>query len=249
MLLNKSIYSLILIVSLLSFSYIFAQSPLWFWDSVPQTEVVGVVISTNWNSSSVIYPSSLAGEAIRIHFNHYNLFPQWTQWVLALTRSIQLSITTDIIVLLEQALDKTAIVDTYLLSVTDLLDRAISQRGQFTLRLSSYTDSMNSCLVDKNLADTHFFTALQDNNDDEASRALDASLLASRCATDNRVNANATQAQLDKLDFYTIILQKKYDYISLKRDSIQNYFAVLKPELLRDLTAIAAELQSYVMTK
>ena len=108
---------------------------------------------------------------------------------------------------------------------------------------------MHSCLVDKNVADTHFFTALQDNDDDQASQAVDMSLSASRCATDNRVRANATQAQLDKLDFYTTILQKKYDYISLKRDNIQQYFAVLRPELLRDLTAIAAELQSYVMMK
>lgn len=72
---------------------------------------------------------------------------------------------------------------------------------------------------------------------------------ASVCATEYRVQLNALKVQDDKLQFYATILQKKYDYIDTQREYIEKYYSVLRPDLLDELTAIAASLQSFVLVE
>jgi hypothetical protein len=108
---------------------------------------------------------------------------------------------------------------------------------------------MRQCLLDKDIADRAFFDAVTLNDDLAARSAVENSSRASVCATDYRVQLNALQAQYDKLSFYVAVLEKKYNYILDKRDNIVQYFFVLKSDLLNDLTKIAAELQSFVLTR
>ncbi len=108
---------------------------------------------------------------------------------------------------------------------------------------------MRTCLVDKDIADRAFFDAVNANDDIAARRALDDSLVASTCATEYRVQYNALQAQYDKLIFYVDVLQKKYDYIISRQDMIVQHFSILRVDLLKELTAIAAELQRFTVVR
>lgn len=87
---------------------------------------------------------------------------------MALSRAVQISITTDVIALLDQAVDKSVIVDDYLSDTRVLLDRVSVQSNYTSLRLGLLTTSMQQCLTDKELADRAFFDAINANDDEAA---------------------------------------------------------------------------------
>lgn len=162
---------------------------------------------------------------------------------------VQLAITSDIVSILDSAVDKATSLSSYVASMQDVLGRASVVLNTTSVRIDLLLDAMSTCVADKRSADEDFFQAVVDNNDAQAASALDRSLVASDCVTQYRVKANALQAQYDKLAFYTNVLNKKYAYISDQEQNIVSYFAVLRPALLKNLTTIASELQSFVLTK
>lgn len=224
-------------------SFVVGQNQVWFGWSVPYVDVqTDQPVSQN-------YPSDIAVRSLDLHFAHHGVVFSGESWLLALSRAVQLSITEDIVALLDQAVDKSLIVDDYLNDVRILLDRVSIQHDYTSVRLALLNDSMQQCLTDKELADRSFFDAINANDDEAAALWLDASLRASVCATEYRVQLNALKVQDDKLQFYVTILQKKYDYIDTQREYIEKYYSVLRPDLLEELTAIAASLQSFVLVK
>lgn len=191
----------------------------------------------------------MAVDLFVLHLQHHNVFVGAELWLLSLTQQVQLSITTDVIALLDQSTDKQSVLDSYIVA-TDLLLRDAEWQLETTfLRLWVLREAMRQCLLDKDIADRAFFDAVTLNDDLAARSAVENSSRASVCATDYRVQLNALQAQYDKLSFYVAVLEKKYNYILDKRDNIVQYFFVLKSDLLNDLTKIAAELQSFVLTR
>jgi len=236
-------YILVLFVSYLFGSFAVGQDQVWFGGSVPYVDVqTEEIVSQD-------YPSDMAVSSLDYHLEHHNVVTFGESWLLALSRAVQLSITSDIIALLDQAVDKSIIVSDYLSDTRVLLDRVSTQSEYTSVRLNLLADSMQECLTDKDIADRSFFDAINANNDEAAALWLDASLRASVCATEYRVQLNALKVQDDKLKFYVTILQKKYDYIDTQKEYIEKYYTVLRPDLLEELTAIAASLQSFVLVE
>lgn len=85
-----------------------------------------------------------------------------------MSRAVQLSITSDIVSLLDQAVDKSVIVSDYLSDTRVLLDRVSTQSEYTSVRLALLTDSMQECLTDKDIADRSFFDAINANDDEAA---------------------------------------------------------------------------------
>lgn len=236
-------YIVVLFIVCLFASFAVGQNQVWFGGSVPRSDV------TIAQTAVQEYPSDMAVLSLGYHLEHHEVVVFGESWLLALSRAIQLSITADIVSLLDQAVDKSVIVGNYLRDTRVLLDRVSTQSDYTSVRLALLTDSMQACLTDKETADRSFFDAINANDDEAAALWLDASLRASVCATQYRVQLNALKVQDDKLQFYTTILQKKYDYIDTQKEYIEKYYAVLRPDLLKELTAIAASLQSFVLVK
>lgn|GEM_PF-1551146 len=88
--------------------------------------------------------------------------------MLSLSRAVQLSITSDIVLLLDQAVNKRNIVSDYLSSTRILLDRVDLHNDATSVRLQLLTDAMQKCLSDKSLADNVFFDAVNANDDTAA---------------------------------------------------------------------------------
>jgi len=219
------------------------QAQVGFGGSVPRVDVVAESIT------QTPHPSSMATTLFALHTQYHGMDISLAGGLLALVQQAQMSIYTDVVMLLDQALDKKNVLDMYITNTADLLDRVTSQLSQTQAHLLVLRDLMGACLSDKNAADNLFFAAVLINDDLAAQNALADSLAASTCATDYRVQLNALQTQYNKLVFYTSVLQKKYTYISDRQDTILTYFSVLKPDLLKDLTAIAGQLQSFVLTR
>lgn len=137
----------------------------------------------------------------------------------------------------------------YLASSDGLLSRGYTALDRAALRIDVLRGLMEACLADKNIADTNFVDAVNNNDDLQAQNALDRSLRASGCATDYRVQLNALQAQYDKLLFYVNILEEKHNYIHTNKENIEQYFFVLKSDLLKELTTITSQLQSFVLIR
>lgn len=236
-------YILVLFVSYLFGSFAVSQNQVGFGGSVPYIDVqTEEIVSQD-------YPSDMAVSSLDYHLEHHAVVMFGESWLLSLSRAVQLSITSDIVSLLDQAVDKSVIVSDYLSDTRVLLDRVSTQSEYTSVRLALLTDSMQECLTDKDIADRSFFDAINANDDEAAAVWLDASLRASVCATEYRVQLNALKVQDDKLKFYVTILQKKYDYIDTQKEYIEKYYTVLRSDLLEELTAIAASLQSFVLVE
>jgi hypothetical protein len=229
----------------LCISFVFAQNQVGFGGSVPRGDVTDntVVVAQSY------YPSTMAVRSFVYHVEHHAVSISEESWLLALTRAVQVSINTDIVILLDQAVDKSRIVRDYLEDTRALLDRVARQNTATSVRLQSLTDAMQQCLSDKTAADRRFFDAVNANDDTAAALWLQHALDSSACATQYRVQLNALKVQYDKLQFYTDVLQKKYDYIDTQKEYIEKYYTVLRPDLLKELTAIASSLQSFVLVK
>lgn len=238
---NKCI--VVYILSLLFSTVVFADQWVWFIWSVAREDIVDIP------EKMVSAPISMASSAMQMHLDHFNRTIWSDAGILWLTRIVQVTIKSDIVTLLDSSVDKQNLLSSYLWHMQDVLQDATAVLDTTIARIDVFVDGLNSCLEDKQLADNDFFQAIQDNDDAWASRALEQSLVASDCVTSYRVRANALQAQYDKLQFYTTILQKKYNYIDQQQWDIVSYFRVLRPALLKDLTTIASELQSFVLTR
>jgi hypothetical protein len=242
---NKKKYSMyIVLCCILLFAFAQWQADFGFGGSIPRTDssMVSGPVSDGWTTRMAI-------DSFALHLDYHGIIIEREIGLLALIQELQLSITIDVVSLLDQAVDKKETLYIYIWSMDQLLQNAIWQLDSTSLRLTGLFDLMRRCLTDKDIADRAFFAAVNANDDSAARRALDDSLRASTCATEYRVQLNALQAQYDKLEFYVRVLQRKYDYIITKEGSIIQYFFVLKSDLLRDLTAIAAELQAFRLTR
>jgi len=232
-------------ISLCFWSITFAQNQVGFGGSVPREDLV----EDNTSIVEELYPSSIATRSFVYHLNHHKVSISEESGLLSLTRAVQLSITSDIVVLLDQAVDKWNIISDYLSDTRILLDRVNVHNDTTSIRLQLLTDAMQKCLLDKTIADRAFFDAVNTNDDTAAALWLQNALASGLCATQYRVQLNALKVQYDKLQFYTEVLQKKYDYIDIQKEYIEKYYAVLRPDLLKELTAIASSLQSFVLVK
>ena len=191
----------------------------------------------------------MAMHSFMLHMQHHDIADKQGEGLLSLAQEIHGSIVSDIVAVLDQSPNKSEVIQIYLASSDDLLFRGYAELDRAALRIGVFRSLMESCLIDKNLADNLFFDAVNNNDDAQAESALEDSLRASTCSTDYRVQLNALQAQYDKLLFYVTILQDKYNYIDAHKDNIEQYYFVLKPELLLNLTAIASQLQSFVLVR
>lgn len=236
-------YMLVLFICCLFGSFAIGQNQVGFGGSVPYVDAPTEDIALQE------YPSDMAVLSLDYHLEYHAVVMFGESWLLGLSRAVQLSITEDIVALLDQAVDKSVVVSDYLADTRALLDRVATQSEYTSARLNLLTDLMKACLTDKEIADRSFFDAINANDDEAAALWLDASLRASVCATEYRVQLNALKVQDDKLTFYVTILQKKYDYIDTQKEYIEKYYSILRPDLLEELTAIAASLQSFVLVK
>jgi hypothetical protein len=219
------------------------QAQVGFGGSIPRVDVVPESVA------ETLLPSSMAVTLFALHTQYHGMDMSLDGGLLALVQQAQMNIYTDVVMLLDQAVDKKEVLHRYITTTDTLLTRVTSQLSQTQARLFVLRDLMGECLADKEVADNLFFAAVIINDDLAAQNALADSLAASTCATDYRVQLNALQTQYNKLLFYTSVLQKKYNYVSDRKDTILTYFSVLKPDLLKDLTAIAGQLQSFLLVR
>jgi hypothetical protein len=238
-------YIVVLFVFCLYLSFVLAQDQVGFGGSVPREDI----ITDDWIASEQEYPSTMATTSFVYHLEHHKITLSEESGLLALIGAVQFSITTDIVTILDQAIEKGNVISDYLWDTRVLLDRVDTHNVNTSVRLELLTNSMQQCLSDKEIADRAFFDAVNANDDTSAALWLQNALIAGACATQYRVQLNALKVQYDKLQFYTEVLQKKYDYIDIQKEYIEKYYAVLRPDLLKELTAIASSLQSFVLVK
>lgn len=110
----------------------------------------------------------MAARSFVYHLDYHAIAISEESGLLALTRAVQQSINTDIVILLDQAVEKSTIISDYLSSTRSLLDRVDTHNDSTSVRLQVLTDAMQQCLSDKELADRAFFDAVNANDDTAA---------------------------------------------------------------------------------
>lgn len=104
---------------------------------------------------------------------------------------------------------------------------------------------MKACLVDKTIADKAYFDSVNTYDQSGSQQAVRASIASDTCASENRIQSNAKTYLLDKVVFFTSILQQKYNLLFNEQDTLINHFDVMSDAMLQKLNLINETLKSY----
>ena len=104
---------------------------------------------------------------------------------------------------------------------------------------------MKACLVDKTIADKAYFDSVNSYDQSGSQQAVQTSIASDTCASENRIQSNAKTYLLDKIVFFTSILQQKYNLLFNEQDTLINHFDVMSDTMLQKLNLINETLKSY----
>ena len=104
---------------------------------------------------------------------------------------------------------------------------------------------LNTCTTDKQRADSAYFKAINEFNQQDSDQALQQAIESENCIGQNRIHLNAQNYILNKLQFYTSALSAKYKILGDNQDTIIQNTQGLQKETLQKLIDISTSLDTY----
>lgn len=151
----------------------------------------------------------------------------------------------DIIENLKNVSNKSAVLTTHLQNMETTLSK-----GDFFIMIldqdiSTRTTQMNICIEEKKISDQAYFNSISYYDQQGMIEALKKSTRYNACIAQTRLEINAKKALVEKLKLYHNLLKKKYDFLSLKQDTILKNVNVLDTDILQELDTINSTLSTY----
>lgn len=159
--------------------------------------------------------------------------------------SADVLIQSDTIQLLEDAVNKSAILEAHIKQMELLLQNIQDISASLDEVYNENQVQAQQCQQDKTLWDNNFFQGLKQNEQDLMNDGLDTSLENWPCYEKYRITANAYHYLNDKLKYYMNILQTKHDLILNNQELILKNFTLFKDSQLETLIKIRDSINSY----
>lgn len=151
----------------------------------------------------------------------------------------------DIITLLDISKDQSKTLQKYLSESNNIIEKSDYFIGILEYEIKNNISEFEKCSKEKSLADKNYFQAIEEQNSNEMSIAIDESKSAEVCVYSNRIDANSKQALLNKLSILRETLQSKYDFLYQKQNLILSNFHVIKENVAQELSQITNILNQY----
>lgn len=155
----------------------------------------------------------------------------------------------DIVMLLDIAKDQKETLQNYLSESNNIIEKSDYFIGTLEYKIKNNISEFEKCSKEKSLADKNYFQAVEKQNSNEMSIAIDESKSADLCISTNRIDANSKQALLNKLSILRETLQSKYDFLYQKQSLILNNFQVIKENVAQELSQITNILNQYQISQ
>lgn len=197
--------------------------------------------------AQTILPNNIAFETVKLHLR----LTQITSAInpeeesLATLKELQDLSATDVIAGLSIATDKQQMLSQYLIQSSTAIEKGNMLISFLRQELSLLQLGMKACLVDKNTADREYFDSINKYDQSSSDIALQTSIASDTCASENRIQSNAKTYLLNKIVFFTSVLQKKYDLLFNEQETLINHFDVISDAMLQKLNLINETLKSY----
>lgn len=194
-----------------------------------------------------ILPNNIAFETIKLHLR----LTQITSAInpeeesLSTLKELQDLSATDVIAGLSIATDKQQMLSQYLMQSNTAIEKGNMLISFLRQELSLLQLGMKACLVDKNAADREYFDSINTYDQASSEKALQTSIASDTCASENRIQYNAKVYLLDKIVFFTSVLQQKYTLLFNEQETLINHFDVISDAMLQKLNLINETLKSY----
>lgn len=194
-----------------------------------------------------ILPNNIAFETIKIHLRLTQLTSQINpeEESLATLKELQNLSKTDVIAWLSIATDKRQMLSDYLNQSNTAIQKGSTLISFLRQEISFLQLDMNACLVDKSIADKEYFDSINMYDQASSEKALATSIASDNCASQNRIQYNAKVYLLERIVFFTSILQQKYDLLFNEQETLINHFDVISDNMLQKLNLINDTLKQY----
>ena len=219
------------------------EEQVWLDDVIYDTQTPGDI-------SHGFIIDEISFDIIRLHIGiagkEIQNNPYWSE-TMTVIKNLEELTNTDIIGLLDTSTDKKEALARYLANCQENLQKWESISAYMKQEMVLLKDDMQSCINQKSMSDKQYFDALSNYDQNIMEIALNESIWYEKCATENRIQYNAKVGLAQKLVFYLGLLQKKYDLLFEKQDTITKNFEIFKNNILPDLNKIDALLKQYAL--
>lgn len=203
--------------------------------------------TTSMQNSQSILANNIAFETIKLHLRltrlTSNINPE--EEGLATLKEVEDLSKTDVIGWLTLATDKQKMLSDYLTQSNAALQKWDMLISFLRQELALLQLDMRACLIDKTIADKAYFDSVNIYDQSGSEKAIQTSIASDTCASQNRIQSNAKTYLLDKIVFFTSILQQKYNLLFNDQDTIVNHFDVISDSMLQKLNMINETLKTY----
>lgn len=203
--------------------------------------------AVNAQNMQTILPNNIAFETIKIHLRLANqtndINPEEDS--LATLKQLQELTQTDVIEWLSMATDKQKMLSDYLGQSNIALEKWDTLISFLKQELALLQLDMKACLVDKTIADKAYFDSVNSYDQSGSQQAIQTSIANDTCASENRIQLNAKTYLLNKIVFFTSVLQQKYNLLFKEQDTLISHFNVISDTMLQKLNTINETLKSY----
>ncbi len=211
--------------------------------------ITKILEATNDNIATTnnILPNNIAFEIIKQHIYLAHLpktINPEEEWLATLKEVEELS-KTDIVQALTLAADRQSTLSTYLTQVQKALEKWSLLISFYRQELALLQLDMRWCMVDKSLADKLYFESINQYDQESSTQAINQSVKSDSCISENRIQYNAKMYILNKLVFFTSILQKKYELLFNEQEVLIKHFDVLSDTMIKKLQIINETLKNY----
>lgn len=241
--LNKYFY-VFLIIFFLWFWYFFSpvfSGWLSFWSEKQTVNLWQGYIKKSdfddWAVSTVLVNTKLG----KWEYNNTYFFTN----AVNLVDKAQELINIDTIELLDWTSNKLVVLESHLKQIEISLDKMQTQIELLKDFWDERRSDATNCENLKKNADSMFFQWVKSNEVDSINEWLNESVINWPCYMKNRTLSNAYMVLYDKLGFYKVVLQKKYNVITANQDMILQNFEMFRNNNLEKLISIRNELSNF----
>ncbi len=199
------------------------------------------------NNIQSILPNNIAFETVKLHLGLTRLTSSINpeEESLATLKELENLSKTDVIGWLTIATDKQKMLTEYLTQSSTTLQKGDTLISFLKQELALLQLDMRACLVDKSISDQAYFDSVNIYDQSGSQQAIQTSIASDTCASQNRIQSNAKTYLLEKIVFFTSVLQQKYNLLFNNQDTIVNHFDVISDSMLQKLNLINETLKTY----
>lgn len=203
--------------------------------------------AANTQNMQTILPNNIAFETVKLHLRLASITSDINpeEDSLATLKQLQELTQTNIIEWLSMATDKQQMLSDYLSQSNIVLEKWDMLISFIKQELALLQLDMKACLVDKTIADKAYFDSVNSYDQSGSQQAIQTSIANDTCAAENRIQLNAKTYLLNKIVFFTSVLQQKYNLLFKEQDTLISHFNVISDTMLQKLNTINETLKSY----